>query len=256
MTLNDAKVYYSFDSSTVSGTSVTDLSGNSHTGTLRNGASIVSTGKINGAVFVDGTDNMDVQVDGGITLYNLIGTRSYFSFIAWAYFDSSGAYDCCKTIVGEYKTATLIIDSTSGYTEVFMLGSNGTSYTAKDSNPIGTDNFVHFAATYDHSTMKLYRNGTLVASTSVNVDYSSSTQDGVYVGNDPHYGNREWIGKLDEVGVYDRALSATEVSDSYNSGNGYNPYAPSGWSKTIIGVSSSSKINGISASNISKVNGV
>ena len=72
---------------------------------------------------------------------------------------------------------------------------------------LGTGDWSHIAMTYDGSTQKLYVNGSLAASAalsgSINQDANS-----LLIG-------QFFNGMLDEVAIYNRALSATEVKDHY-----------------------------------------
>jgi hypothetical protein len=69
--------------------------------------------------------------------------------------------------------------------------------------------WTHLASTYDGATQRLYVNGALVASRAQTGPIQVST--GVLrIGGDGTYGLR-FAGKIDEVRVYNRALSATEI---------------------------------------------
>lgn len=70
--------------------------------------------------------------------------------------------------------------------------------------------WTHLAATYDGTTQRLYVNGVQVASKSVNGSIKVSTGVLRFGGNGTW--NDEWFaGLLDELRVYNRALSATEI---------------------------------------------
>ena len=74
--------------------------------------------------------------------------------------------------------------------------------------------------TYDGSTKTIYLNGSSVASTlnnSGNVHYDGSGTH--FIGSSK--GSEEfWNGKIDDVAIWQRTLSSSEVSNLYNSGNG------------------------------------
>lgn len=70
----------------------------------------------------------------------------------------------------------------------------------------------HGAATYDGETMKLYIDGVLKASESNSGALHSSTGD-VYIGNQNSLNN--FYGSVDEVFIYDIALTETEVIQLY-----------------------------------------
>jgi hypothetical protein len=70
--------------------------------------------------------------------------------------------------------------------------------------------WTHLAATYDKSTLKLYVNGTLVSSTAVTGTLLNST-GALKIGGNAVWG--EYFGGLiDDVRVYERALSAAEIA--------------------------------------------
>jgi len=68
----------------------------------------------------------------------------------------------------------------------------------------------HLAATYDGTTLKLYVNGTSVASTTSKGSITAPSSFTVGARSD-FAGS--WSGVIDEVAVYDRALSAAEVEE-------------------------------------------
>ncbi|WP_455370081.1 LamG domain-containing protein [[Eubacterium] cellulosolvens] len=83
-----------------------------------------------------------------------------------------------------------------------------------------TDIWYFAAATYDGTDMKIYVDGTLVASTSKTGDIAESGAS-VWIGdNPPTAGSRPFDGLIDEVAVFKRALTLTEIQSYYNSGNG------------------------------------
>ena len=69
--------------------------------------------------------------------------------------------------------------------------------------------WTHLATTFDGAVVRLYVNGALAASTSVSGSMAAST--GVLrIGGNSIWG--EWFaGLIDEVRVYNRALSAGEI---------------------------------------------
>jgi len=73
--------------------------------------------------------------------------------------------------------------------------------------------WTHAAATWDGSTMRLYRNLELVGSmakggTAVAVDPTV----GAAIGNQPlDAGDKHWVGLIDEVRIYNRGLTAGEL---------------------------------------------
>ena len=200
--LNDLVSYYKLDES--SGDAI-DSAG-SNDGTV-NGATQGVTGKINTAYDFDGND------------YISCGTQSLannsFSISVWIAADSTS----CNYAVGQGT------NSSRRGLHFGRRSSNGKftfAFFADDldsSTSVATDGtWEHWVGTYDASTnsRKLYRNGVLD---------SSDTAGGDYIGTGTLYIARSYTtsyfyGKIDEVGIWDRALTSSEITELYNSGDG------------------------------------
>ena len=71
--------------------------------------------------------------------------------------------------------------------------------------------WAHLAATYDGATMRFYVNGVQVASRAQTGAIATSTNP-LQIGGDSIFG-QYFAGRIDEVRIYNRALSASEVLD-------------------------------------------
>jgi hypothetical protein len=83
------------------------------------------------------------------------------------------------------------------------------------------EGWFHVAMTYDgDKTLNAYINGTLVGSHLLAEKLSTVISDN-YVGYGGYYGGNEmyFLGRLDEVSMYDRELSLTEIQSIYNAGS-------------------------------------
>jgi hypothetical protein len=93
--------------------------------------------------------------------------------------------------------------------------------------PIATGQWVHVAATLDDATglMTLYENGAVVAQTTTTIRpfgaLDPTQQPGVGIGNSNALSNYDvpFNGLIDELAVYNRALTAAEVQGIYNAGS-------------------------------------
>ncbi|MBT4407232.1 MAG: hypothetical protein HOC79_05100, partial [Euryarchaeota archaeon] len=111
------------------------------------------------------------------------------------------------------------LKTASGYNELEVNSGNFSDWSS----------WVHVVATYDGSTQKLYKNGSEIGSASLsgNVYYNSSHD--LNFGNSPHGSGSEFFdGEIDEVAIWNDALSAAEITALYNSGNGLIATANSG----------------------------
>ena len=97
-------------------------------------------------------------------------------------------------------------------------GHNGSYTVVQDTDSLPTGVWTFVAVTYDpdveSGTMTLYRNGNQVdAATGVSPQNESSK---TYIGR---YGNGNyWSGAMDEVAIWDKALSSSDVETLYNAG--------------------------------------
>lgn len=92
-----------------------------------------------------------------------------------------------------------------------------------------TNKWSYVSVTFDGFTRKMYLNGNLIGTNTTSAAYVSPSQ--VYVGSRPGLGEY-FAGKIDQVLIYDRALSEQEVQQNYSVYNdelytgGLNAYYP------------------------------
>jgi hypothetical protein len=79
--------------------------------------------------------------------------------------------------------------------------------------------WYHVVGTYDGSTVRLFINGLLENSTSHSGNLSASTQNNL-IGKS---GDALFAGQLDDIRIYNRALTAGEVSQLWQIGRGNMP---------------------------------
>jgi hypothetical protein len=101
-------------------------------------------------------------------------------------------------------------------------------FTAGDSNSVSgpapaAQTWVHLVCVYDGAGIRLYRDGSLAGSLNgAAADFTGASA--FYLGASA--GTAALDGRLDEVAVYSRALTAAEVLRLYNGGAGYDPTVP------------------------------
>jgi hypothetical protein len=86
-------------------------------------------------------------------------------------------------------------------------------------SPLTVNMWTHLAASYDGAAMRLYVNGVQVASRAQTGAIATST-DPLQIGGDSIYG-QYFAGRIDEVRIYNRALSAAQIQSDMNT-----PVAP------------------------------
>jgi len=196
----------------------------SNDGTLINGAAF-TTGKVGQAFSFDGVDDY-VKIPKSPNLDMSTGV----TVEAWIKGDPSNPMNtCCQGIVGadHYLLGIsngglyFVVGTTNGAVHAPGPGPTGPFY------PTSTNVFHHVAGTYDGSSVNLYVDGQLVASNphsgTILQMFASSfitigSEDG-RSGCAPCVGARYFKGLIDEVGIYNRAISASEIQAIYNAGS-------------------------------------
>ncbi|WP_343611631.1 endo-beta-N-acetylglucosaminidase H [Chryseobacterium oranimense] len=93
----------------------------------------------------------------------------------------------------------------------FVLSINNVQQKLTAATALNANTWYHVAATYDGSTMKIYINGVLDASKS---QTGSVNSNGAFNVGYLYNTSRNFNGKVDEVRVWKRALSQTEISQN------------------------------------------
>lgn len=93
----------------------------------------------------------------------------------------------------------------------FVLSINNVQQKLASNTALNANTWYHVAATYDGTTMKLYINGTLDAS---KAQTGSVSSNGAFNVGYLYETSRNFNGKIDEVRVWKRALSQTEISQN------------------------------------------
>jgi hypothetical protein len=200
--VRDLVAHWKFDENT--GNTTADASGNNNVGTLVNTPTWTSPGKIGPAALSFSSTNLESVT--AINSSSLNSPVKAISLSAWIYAANwsgnrriiqKGNADNQYRLLAEF-----------GFFKFHLTGVD--SLTAP-LPPIGV--WVHIAATWDGSIMKLYTNGILQASLTA-AGTIATTSDLLAVGkkNTSGVAGDYFDGKLDDVRIYNRALNAAEVA--------------------------------------------
>jgi len=202
-----------------SGTSAADSSGNGNTGTL-NGSPLPTwtTGKINGALTFDGSSQYVTLASAALP--------STFSASLWFKTTSDGVLMSEQAYPvggGPGSHDPFLYVQTTGILESSIYA--GTGLTITTSSPVNDGNWHNAVYTVNMSTsvQTFYLDGSSVGS------ISGGAPEGpfpyIYIGTGDTTGfnnsNNGWFyfnGTIDDVRVYNRALSASEIKNLYNAG--------------------------------------
>jgi hypothetical protein len=186
-----------------------DASGNGNDATLTglSAASAWTTGHVGGALKCDGSGGALVNHSASLDAITKGATIS-----AWVYRLSA--------TTGFSVVLSRQIGTTSG--EYYWLGLSG-DYAAISSSaspmistttvPMGT--WTHLAVTHDGSTARIYVNGTQVLSRTSSAVFKADTSKLTICGNQNDASGaitQRWNGLVDDLQLYGRALTATEIS--------------------------------------------
>jgi hypothetical protein len=177
-------------------------------GTLTNGP-VYS----NGAITFDGVDD-NVQLGNATNIIS--SNQSAITVESWVKTNVVGSYK--KIIitgpsVGQgVQGIYLSLGPSPSYVYfgvITNLGSNSADY----ASTISTTQYNHIVGTYDSSLIRLYLNGSLLASSSLsgNIATGGIARISGYSNN-----NEVWNGNISNIKIYNKALSQTEITQNFN----------------------------------------
>lgn len=193
--------YYPFDGNGL------DMSGNGWDGIV-NGPTLVNDrfGNSESAYFFNGIDN---YIQSGATLTD----NAPFSISAWVKWDN--ATSDYRTIVSWWNagaSGNTYLGTTAGSNELRF----GDTWVATGAY-LDYGRWVHVVATYDGSNSTIYLDGEYINSSSGN-SYGFAGGD-LYIGRQGTQNGEYWTNRMDDVLIYDFALSEENVASLYEEGS-------------------------------------
>lgn len=208
---NGLKAYYQFNGN------ASDLSGNNNNG-LVNGA-ITTTdrfGLSNCAYYFDGASSINVPSSPS----NSTDLSSNFSFACW--------YKLTSYYNGINSKFSPIIQKSNGLGalghqyKIFVqpqtqTGFWGNEFFGYNYMAVNLDTWYFIAVTFDRGTIKYYVNGVLKRTQVFSIQSLTPTSNGdLEIGKDSP-GDTEYLnGSLDDLGIWNRALTQTEITSLYS----------------------------------------
>jgi chitodextrinase len=198
---------YSFDAG--GGSVLADVSGNGNNGTI-SGATW-TTGKTGGALNFDGTNDL-VTVPDSAAVELLDG----MTLEAWVRPTANGSW---RTVVAKEESGNLVYglfssSDTGGPAATVSIGAKSSQDVVHGADELALSTWTHVAATYDESNARLYVNGSQVATMPLTGQVRRSNRP-LQIG-----GNNVWAqwfqGQIDDLRIYDRALSSSELQSDMN----------------------------------------
>lgn len=203
-------LWYTLDSNNISGTSVTDLSGNSNTGTLT-GSPVVGAGQIGQALTFTSTANY-IDVPASASLNSAGGA---ITMCAWVYFKGNTAFGFQGIMAkrnGSGYDYGINLSPAVGAFQVYTSGASGvqnfSTYT------LAVNKWTHICGVISAAPTALYSNGTLFG--------TLGSGGGIdHIGANLHLANSDdghaefFNGTEDDIRIYNTALSAAQIRAIY-----------------------------------------
>jgi len=199
---------YSFDET--SGTTVTDVSGNNNTGTLGATVTRSTQGRFGGALVFNGDSSVTVPNSASLNL------TTGMTLEAWVFPTASTSWATTLMKENAQGLAYSLYASSSANRPIvyFNTGASTTRHhylSGPAALPLNT--WSHLAATYDGVTLRLYINGAQVSS-QPHTGSIIATTGALRIGG---YAAGEFFrGLIDEIRIYNRALSPSEIVTDLN----------------------------------------
>lgn len=206
--ISELKAYYKLDDDGYGNVNLIDSTVNNNTLTNNNNATL-GIGKINGAVVLDSALGQTLSNSSIIT-----PTGNHpFSFSAWIKLNEDYTFMVLSYgTPGTNQAVGLYIPTNLPLEVNLNFWNNGVG-----NIPISANEWHHVVGTYDGNTARIYVDGSLGDSLVINLD--------IGVGN---FHINQWVNgsmgtgicSVDEVGIWARALTPTEITQLYNNGSG------------------------------------
>lgn len=182
-----------------------DSSGNGYTGTLVSSPTRTDDCKKQKCLSFDGSNYVDMG--------NVLNLTSAITISVWLNASSwAGAWP--MIVAKDVNVAYLLMqdDDMAGTKMGLRIGGAGSANTAEGATDLNTNQWYLVTGTYDGTTINLYINGVLDATKArAGTIPTSAASLQVAAGNTAN----KFVGRLDDVRIYNRALNAGEVADLY-----------------------------------------
>ena len=197
----DLEAYYKLDET--SGTVVEDATGNIDA--TNNGATVNQAGIID--------KSYDFEHSGYLTTDSSFTFGTEITMSGWVYIENQVEAFAIVSKTSD-DTNDLALEVYNGEPYIIL----GNSIFVGMGSAMSINTWHHVVGTYDGTTMKIYVDNDLKNS---GTSFSGNVADSIlYIGWDRGIAGRFLTGKIDEVGIWSRALNSTEVTELYNSGSG------------------------------------
>lgn len=180
-----------------------DASGNGHDGELIETVSWVEDGRFGSALeFHGGEDMVRVEHSDDLNLQT-------FTIMVWVKTPDSG-----QALIHKQPSSAMRNYILNIYTSTFVrasFSSGGVRTDCDGTTPVNDDQWHHVAATYDQKSLKVYVDGELDGEVSSPDKQLENNEEPLQFGHAGGTGGYRYTGLMDEMAVYNIALSEDEI---------------------------------------------
>ena len=184
------------------------------------------SGMVSGALDFDGADDY-VAIARSSVLETGNATTHELSVSAWVKSDTIGAPANYNTIAGTGDGGWLISNSPGNDTIYFacwlLNGANGQTAIAGNTTVIFDGDWHYIAGIYDGSSVHMYVDGTDGEAGTIGGTIRNMFDNPVLLGENAAASGRNWDGLIDDVKIYDYALSSEEIYHMQSPSDSWNP---------------------------------
>ena len=203
-------------------------------GSPMNGTGLFGVGEVgtafnlnaaNSYVLVNATPSLNVGLGNGFTIEGWVNPATLAQDQPVVEFERVLGTFSGANVAGDFYVS--IVGGQNGKIYANFLDTNGTSHTLSSAVSVMTvGDWQHVAETYDKITgvATLYRNGVIVAQQNLGVFTPQTSFTNFLIGARTTFGSvsspaDKFSGSIDELSVYNRALSSNDIAAIYNAGS-------------------------------------
>ena len=203
--------YWKFDENT--GTTAADATGDGYTATLHAGAGW-------GSPFLGVSSLSLVSASSQYASFSSVNITSNFTFSAWFKTSYSGAQQAIASDSGAANSLQMKVQTTGALQFFYNISGSNVTINSSGVSTANNGSWHNILVTcVNHGACTLYFDGTNVGSASIaGSGLTTAVTFGVI--GELSAGATYFNGLIDEVGIWNRALSSTEITQLYNSGAG------------------------------------
>ena len=191
-----------------SGETTKDVSGNGHDGSLIGGTERTDDGKYGGALEFNGADS-EVDVP-----YHADLNPEVFTITAWANVASGGTgHRAVVSSRADFPQRGYIFYATPQHAWQFWIGAGANSWKSVQGPAVNDDEWDHLAGTYADGNHKFYVNGKFAGEDNFEISVNPNEEFLIGAGaNETANHNYRFLGRIDEVRLYNRVLTEKEIA--------------------------------------------